>query len=88
MVKTIKISDENYVWLTKIAGKLQHENGHLVSIDAALTSLHKSRNITELAGSWKESEKQISGTTKELKDRWKLWRLRYIPQKAELKKQG
>lgn len=86
MVKTIKISDENYVWLTKIAGKLQHETGCPVSIDAAVTSLYKSRTITELAGSWKESEKQVLGTTKELKDRWKLWRLRYIPQKAELKK--
>lgn len=86
MVKTIKISDGNYVWLTKIAGKLQQETGRPVSIDAAVTSLHKSRNISELAGSWKESEKHISGTTKELKDRWKLWRLRYIPQKIEPKK--
>lgn len=81
MVKTIKISDENYVWLTRVAGKLQQERGYPVSIDIALTSLRKGKSITELAGSWKGTEKQIAQTTKEIKDRWKLWRLRYMQPK-------
>ncbi len=78
MVKTIKISDENYVWLTKLAGKLQNDWGQPVSIDSAISYVHKSKDVTDLAGSWQLSEKQVHKTTTELKDRWKSWTGRYL----------
>lgn len=78
MVKTIKISDENYIWLTKLAGKLQQEWGEPVSIDSALSYSYRSHDLSELAGKWQLSEKQVHKTTTELKDRWKSWTERYL----------
>ena len=78
MVKTIKISDENYVWLTKLAGKLQQDWGEPVSMDSALSYTYKSRELGDLAGKWQVSEKQVQKTTTELKDRWKSWTGRYL----------
>ncbi|MFA6889184.1 MAG: hypothetical protein WC254_06840 [Candidatus Woesearchaeota archaeon] len=83
MVKTIKISDENYVWLTKLAGKLQHEHAMPMSIDNALTYAHKSREISELAGSWHLTEKQAKKTDNDIKENWKAWGLRYLKQKVK-----
>lgn len=86
MVKTIKISDENYVWLTKVAGKLQNEWGQPVSLDGALSSIHKSRDLADLAGAWQLSEKQVHKTTTELRERWKSWTGRYLVKASQLQK--
>ncbi len=83
MVKTIKISDENYQWLMKLAGKLQHERATLVSLDGALSFMHKSRELHDLAGSWQAQEKNIQKAAVEIKDRWKSWSLKYLAKKGE-----
>jgi predicted CopG family antitoxin len=83
MVKTIKISDENYDWLTKLAGKLQHDHGIPMSIDRALLYLHKSKNVSELAGTWQIADKQVNKTKDNIKESWKTWGLRYLKQKVK-----
>jgi hypothetical protein len=83
MVKTIKISDENYTWISKIAGKLQLEHGEPVSIDRALLYLHKSKLLTDLAGSWKVSDRQSKKTHKDLKDRWSTYVKEYLKQRKK-----
>jgi tRNA(fMet)-specific endonuclease VapC len=86
MVKTIKISDENYKWISVIAGKLQQEHGEPVSIDRALSYVHKSKELTDLAGSWKLPEKQIKKTHKDLKDRWATYVKEYLKQRMKVEK--
>ncbi len=86
MVKTIKISDENYVWLTKYAGKIQTNTGQPISIDAALSYVKKSRELSTLAGAWKLPEKEVKKTTTVITDRLKAWPLRYLHKKEEQKK--
>jgi len=39
--KAIKISEENYKWLLKIASDIQKKLGRLVSFDEALTEIKK-----------------------------------------------
>ena len=80
MVKTIKISDENYGKLTKLAGRLQNEWGVSVSIDAALEFMQKSKEISEFAGAWQGTEKQTQKTAEGIKERWRTWGLNYLKQ--------
>ena len=83
MVKTVKMSDENYLRLTKLAGKLQSEWGKPVSIDAALEFMQKSREISEFSGAWQGSEKQTQKTVQGIKERWRTWGLDYLKQRAK-----
>lgn len=83
MVKTIKISDENYLRLTRLAGKLQQGWGMPVSIDGALEFMQKSREISEFAGAWQGTEKQTQKTVQGIKDRWRTWGLDYLKQRAK-----
>jgi len=70
--KTIKISMNNYEWLSRFAAVLQSKKGRPVSFDEALTELKTDKSgkksILDLAGSWKLSEEQ---TNKILKDIYK-----------------
>ncbi|MBI3032288.1 hypothetical protein HYY69_02335 [Candidatus Woesearchaeota archaeon] len=76
-MKTIKISEENYTWLVSMAGKLQKETGHSVSIDSALKTLKErptSQNIMNLAGSWKMTDKEVKEMKNSLRKGWKKWK--------------
>ena len=39
--KTIKVSEETYRWLARLAGKLQQERGEIVSLNGVLTFLRE-----------------------------------------------
>lgn len=52
-LKTIKISEENYKWLVRYAGRLQEKTGEPVSLDKALSKL-RPQNLHAYAGFWKE----------------------------------
>mgnify|MGYP001562520216 CR=1 FL=1 len=62
--KTIKISEENYRWLLKLASIIQSEKGKLVSFDDAISEIknekieRKKDKLMSLAGSWKMSDKE------------------------------
>ena len=74
MTKAIKISDENYKWLSKIAGSLQAEIGAKVSIDGAIAHLKKGKkSIMDLAGSWALNEKETKDMMQSLRKGWTGW---------------
>ncbi len=72
--KTIKISEENYSWLVQLSGELQREFGEHISIDRALKTLHKGK-LSELAGSWRMTDKEVEHFSKSLKEGWKKWKI-------------
>lgn len=73
-LKTIKISEENYKWLVELSGEFQKEAGHPVSLDKALKMLHKGK-LSELAGSWKMSDKEMETIAKNIESGWKKWKI-------------
>lgn len=75
--KAIKISEENYAWISRIAGELQIERGSPVSLDQALTFMHKQGKITELAGKSSITHKEVKRTQKELKKGWSSFNKKY-----------
>lgn len=76
--KTIKISQENYKWLSRLAGELQTELGEPVSLDGALTYIHKKKKLSDLAGSWKMSNKEAEAFINDNKKWWKKWNTRSV----------
>ena len=72
--KTIKISEDNYRWLVELSGEIQKELGKPVSIDKALKTLHKGK-LSDLAGSWKMSDKEAIKISKNLSEGWKKWKI-------------
>jgi hypothetical protein len=74
MAVSIKVSEENYKMLCAISGKLREMLHRPVSINESITYLHKSRAISDLAGSWKMSDKEAESMSKSLKAGWKKWK--------------
>ncbi|MEM0226549.1 MAG: hypothetical protein QXF46_06705 [Thermofilaceae archaeon] len=77
--KTVKVSEETYAELSKVAGELQARLKRPVSLDEALKyllSLRKRRRrlkITDLAGSWDMSEEEWVEIKASLERAWKRW---------------
>lgn len=78
--KTIKISEENYRWLARLAAKLQQEQGNPVSFNEAINELKskKKRSLLDLAGSWKMSDEEAERFEKESRALWKTWKLQSV----------
>ena len=77
MTKAIKISDENYKWLRKLAGNLQAERGQHVSIDEAIVHLKEQKGkLSDLAGKWALSDRETSEMLRDLRKGWKSWKPR------------
>ena len=75
--KAIKISEENYKWLCQEAGELQKESGELISIDKVISKLKHRRSLSDLAGTWKMSDKDTAEIMTELREGWKKWDKQY-----------
>ena len=75
--KAVKISEENYHWLAQRAGELQRERGEPVSLDEALSAL-RATAISDLAGSWRMSDKEAEQIHINLKEGWKRWKLKSV----------
>jgi len=75
--KTIKISKETYARLSEIAGELQMRLKRPVSLDETvqylITLKGKGVKITDLAGSWDVSEKEVEEIKSSLTEAWKKW---------------
>ncbi len=73
--KAVKLSEENYRWLCEVAGTAQAEEKRMVSIDDALTSVRKQLGgkLSDLAGSWKMSDKEADELMRGLRRDWKKW---------------
>jgi len=79
-MKTIKVSEETYTELVKIAGELQMEFGRPVSLDEAVRHLIRLRSkvegfrISDLAGSWDISDEELNEIMASLREVWRKWR--------------
>jgi len=77
--RTVKISKETYAQLSEIAGELQIRLKRPVSLDEALKYLislrGKGTKITDLAGSYDISDKELAEIKASLSEAWKRWRL-------------
>jgi len=77
--KTIKISKETYAKLSETAGELQMRLKRPVSLDEAMKYLinlkEKNTKITDLAGTWDITDKELVEIKTSLKEAWKRWKL-------------
>lgn len=77
--KAIKISKETYAELSEIAGELQVKLKRPVSIDEAIKHLAKRRKrgvkISDLAGTWKMTDREAEEIKKAIDQAWKNWKL-------------
>lgn len=77
MAKTVRIDEETYRRLCEQAGELQVALKRSVSMDETIRyltgSLKVPNKISDLAGSWKVSEKEIGTIMKGLRKGWKTW---------------
>ena len=75
MHMSIKISEENYKILCELSGKLRERLHKPVSINDAISFLYKKRKISDLAGTWKMSDKEAGEFMADLKEGWKKWKI-------------
>ena len=82
--KTIKISEENYRWLLKMAADLQKEYETPITFDYTLNVIKnnsynkmKKKKLSELAGSWKMSNAEAEKLKKSIRKSWK-WKIQSV----------
>jgi len=73
---SIKISEENYGRLCDLSGRLRTKLHRPVSINEAINHLYKKGRLSDLAGSWKMSDKEVEKFTDNLKKGWKKWTIK------------
>jgi predicted CopG family antitoxin len=77
VAKTVRIDEETYQRLCEQAGELQVALKRSVSMDDTIRyltgSLKAPNKISDLAGSWKVSEKELETLKKDLREGWKTW---------------
>ena len=76
-LKAIKVSKETYAKLNEIAGELQTRLKRPVSIEEAMKYLmkekEKGKKITDLAGSWNITDKELKQIKVSISEAWKKW---------------
>ena len=78
MPVSIKISEENYKRLSSLSGRLRESLERPVSINEAISFLYKKGKISDLAGTWKMSDKEAGEFTSTLKEGWKKWKIKSV----------
>jgi len=76
--KSLRVDDETYRRLCEIAGKLQAKLKRPVSVDEAIRSViqmpqGKQKRITDLAGTWKLTDEELSEIMEGLQKGWRRW---------------
>lgn len=77
--KTIKVDERTYRLLNELVGEMRAEEKRPVSMNEALSRLliRKKRNIMDLAGAWKMSDKEAEKIKRDIKRRRRSWTIRY-----------
>jgi predicted CopG family antitoxin len=77
--KTIRIDEDTYKKLFKVADQLQAEMKHSVSVDEAIKILlddfRQKNKISDLAGTWDISEEEVETIKRSIKDGWRRWKI-------------
>lgn len=80
--RTIKISEENYRRLLRIAADLQKQSEEKVSFDDALNIMEPKkdgRKLSDLAGGWSDmSDKELAEIKDEIKKGRKKWKIQSV----------
>ena len=73
---SIRVSDDLYRELNRVAGQLRAELGHPVSMEEVLEHLLSSRRLklSDFAGAWNMSDEEVEDFTKSLKRFWSSWK--------------
>lgn len=74
--KTIKIGFGTYREVCEYAGELQKEWGEPVSLDKAISHLFQKKKLSDLAGSWKMSNREAEDFLKNIKRGWSSWKIK------------
>ena len=73
---SIRVNDELYRELNKVAGELRMELGRPVSMEDVLAQLLKSRRLkpSDFAGAWKITDREVEDIMKGLRGFWSRWK--------------
>lgn len=73
---SIRVNDELYRELNKVAGELRMELGRPVSMEDVLSQLLKSRRLkpSDFAGAWKITDGEVEDIMKGLRGFWSRWK--------------
>lgn len=73
---TIRVRDEIYRELNRVAGELRLELGRPVSMDEVMEKLLKSRKLkpSDFQGAWKMTDKEVEELFKSLREHWSGWK--------------
>jgi predicted CopG family antitoxin len=71
---TVKVDEETYAALNRIAGDLRAARGRPVPIDEVIRELLSKRKASEFIGSWKMSDEEENQVFGELGEAWKKWK--------------
>jgi len=73
---TIRVGDEIYKELNRVAGELRLELGRPVSMDEVLEKLLRSRKLrpSDFQGAWMMTDKEAKEFFKSLREHWSRWK--------------
>ena len=73
---TIRVRDNIYWELNRLAGGLRQELGHPVSMDEVVEHLLKTwgLKISDFQGAWKMSDEETRDLVKSLRGHWSRWK--------------
>ncbi len=73
---TIRVSDDIYRELNRVAGQLRQELGRPVSMDDVLEHLLKTRGLklSDFQGAWKMTDGEAQDLVKSLRELWSRWK--------------
>lgn len=75
---SIKISKENYERLCSLSGRLRETFYMHVSINDAISFLYNKRKLSDLAGGWKMSDKEMVSLMNDVRKGWKSWKIKSV----------
>ncbi len=73
---SIRVNDDLYRELNKVAGELRSELGRPVSMEDVLKHLLNSRRLkfSDFAGAWNMSDKEANDFMRGLRESWRHWK--------------
>ncbi len=71
---TVKVDEETYAELNRIAGDLRATRGRPVPIDEVIRELLRKRKPSEFVGAWEMTDEEERDIFGELGREWKKWK--------------
>lgn len=78
LARTLKLSDETYERLNRLAGRIRAEEGRPTSLDAAIACLldeQEGASPLDFAGAWEMSPEEAADLLRVLDEVWSTWRI-------------